>query len=119
KGAQNYGSSLMEGTIPHSDNRTAGMVRPVCEYDTHSDGTCAIVGGFVYRGPAVPHLGGAYLYSDNCNGTIKAIVVRRGKVVQRGSLGISAQSVASFGQDQNGELYVLTLGGPVYRIVPA
>ena len=119
KGGQNYGWSLMEGTVPHSDNLLAGMIRPVFEYDTHSDGTCAIVGGFVYRGLSIPHLGGAYLYSDNCNGTIKAIVVRGGKVVQRGSLGISAQSVASFGQDQNGELYVLTLGGPVYRIVPA
>ena len=64
-------------------------------------------------------MNGAYLYSDNCNGTIKAIVVQKGKVTQRGSLGISADSVASFGQDENGELYVLTLGGPVYKIVPA
>lgn len=118
KGGQNYGWSVMEGTVPHSDNLRAGMTLPVFEYDTHSDGTCAIVGGFVYRGSAVPHLNGAYLYSDNCNGTIKAIVVRKGKVTQRGSLGISADSVASFGQDASGELYVLTLGGPVYRIVP-
>ena len=119
KGGQNYGWSLMEGTVPHSDNLLAGMTLPVFEYDTHSDGTCAIVGGFVYRGSAVAHLNGAYLYSDNCNGTIKAIVVQKGKVTQRGSLGISADSVASFGQDENGELYVLTLGGPVYKIVPA
>ena len=88
------------------------------EYDTHSEGTCAIVGGFVYRGSVIAGLNGAYLYSDNCNGTIKALVVRDGKVSQQRSLGIQAQSVASFGQDQNGELYVLTLGGPVYRIVP-
>jgi len=119
KGGQNYGWNLMEGTVRHSDNLQAGMTLPVSEYDTHSDGTCAIVGGFVYRGSAVPHLNGAYLYSDNCNGTVKAIVVRNGKVVQRGSLGISAQSVASFGQDAAGELYVLTLGGPVDEIVPA
>jgi glucose/arabinose dehydrogenase len=119
KGGQNYGWNLMEGTVRRSDNLQAGMTLPVSEYDTHSDGTCAIVGGFVYRGSAVSHLNGAYLYSDNCNGTIKAIVVRNGKVVQRGSLGISAQSVASFGQDASGELYVLTLGGPVYKIVPA
>jgi len=118
KGGQNYGWSVMEGTVPHSENLRAGMTLPVFEYDTHSDGTCAIVGGFVYRGSAVPHLNGAYLYSDNCNGTIKAIVVRKGRVTQRGSLGISADSVASFGQDAGGELYVLTLGGPVYKIVP-
>jgi glucose/arabinose dehydrogenase len=119
KGGQNYGWSLVEGTVPHSDSLPAGLVRPVFEYDTHSEGTCAIVGGFVYRGSAIPNFGGAYLYSDNCNGDIKAIVVRNRKVVQRGSLGISGQSVASFGQDQDGELYVLTLAGPVYKIVPA
>jgi glucose/arabinose dehydrogenase len=118
EGGQNYGWNLMEGTVRHSDNLLAGMTLPVFEYPTHSDGTCAIVGGFVYRGSAVAHLGGAYLYSDDCNGTIKALVLRAGKVVQRGSLGISAQSVSSFGQDLNGELYVLTLGGPVYKIVP-
>ena len=118
RGGQNYGWNLMEGTVPHTENLPAGLVRPVFEYDTHSEGTCAIVGGFVYRGSVIAGLNGAYLYSDNCNGTIKALVVRDGKVSQQRSLGIQAQSVASFGQDQNGELYVLTLGGPVYRIVP-
>jgi len=118
KGGQNYGWSLMEGTVPHSDNLPPGMTRPVFQYVTHSAGTCAIVGGFVYRGSAIAHLAGAYLYSDDCNGTVNALVLRTGKVVQRRSLGISAQSVSSFGQGGSGELYVLTLGGPVYEIVP-
>jgi glucose/arabinose dehydrogenase len=117
KGGQNYGWSLTEGTVEHG-RPPSNWVRPVFEYHTHADGTCAIVGGFVYRGAAIPDLTGAYLYSDDCNGTINAFVLRGGKVVGQRSLGVDAGSVASFGQDRDGELYVLSLAGPVYRIVP-
>ena len=119
KGGQNYGWNLTEGTVVHADQPPSDWVRPVFEYPTHSDGTCAIVGGFVYRGTAIPDLVGAYLYSDNCNGTINAFVRRDGKILQGRSLGVDGGSVASFGQDLDGELYVLSLSGPVYRVVPA
>jgi glucose/arabinose dehydrogenase len=118
KGGQNYGWNLTEGTEVHGDQPPANWVRPVFEYSTHTDGTCAIVGGFVYRGTAIPYLVGAYLYSDNCNGTINAFVLREGKVTKRRSLGIDGGVPASFGQDQDGELYVLSLAGSVYKIVP-
>ena len=116
-GGQNYGWNLTEGTIQHA-TPPANWTRPVFEYPTHSNGTCAVVGGFVYRGTAIPNLVGAYLYTDDCNGTINAFVLRGGKVTKRRSLGVDGGAVASFGQDQNGELYVLSLSGPVYRIVP-
>jgi glucose/arabinose dehydrogenase len=118
-GGENYGWNVTEGTVVHGDQPPPGWVRPVFEYRTHEDGTCAIVGGFVYRGAAIPDLVGAYLYSDNCNGTINALVLADGKVTQHRSLGVDAGSPSSFGQDQDGELYVLSLAGPVYRIDPA
>jgi glucose/arabinose dehydrogenase len=118
KGGQNYGWNLTEGTIQHG-TRPANWTRPVSEYPTHSNGTCAVVGGFVYRGTAIPNLMGAYLYSDACNGTINAFVLAGGKATKWRSLGVDGGAVASFGQDQNGQLYVLSLSGPVYEIVPA
>jgi glucose/arabinose dehydrogenase len=118
KGGENYGWNLTEGHEVH-DHAPDNWARPVFDYPTHSDGTCAIVGGFVYRGTAIPNLVGAYLYSDNCNGTINAFVLRGGKVTGRRSLGIDGGVPASFGQDQDGELYVVSLAGPIYRVEPA
>jgi glucose/arabinose dehydrogenase len=118
KGGQNYGWNLTEGTIQHG-TPPANWTRPVFEYPTHSNGTCAVVGGFVYGGTAIPNLVGAYLYSDDCNGTINAFVLRGGKAAKLRSLRVNGEAVASFGQDQDGELYVLSLAGPIYRIEPA
>lgn len=121
-GGRNYGWNLMEGTIRQSEDLPAGLLTPIFEYDTGSGGTCAVVGGYVYRGTAIPSLGGAYLLSDACSGDIVAL--RRGsndKIVDRAPIAraeAEGYSVASFGQDQDGELYVLSLSGPVYKIVP-
>jgi glucose/arabinose dehydrogenase len=117
RGGRNYGWNLMEGTVPQSENLPSGLVRPVFEYETGSDGTCAIVGGYVYRGTGIPALHGAYLFSDYCGGQIRALRHRRGKVLQHRDLGVEVDGMASFGEDQNGELYALSLAGQVFRIV--
>ena len=91
---------------------------PVLEL-SHSDGYCAIVGGFVYRGSKIPDLRGSYLYSDNCNPKISAIKVENGRVVGQRDLGVTLRSVSSFGQDADGELYVLSLTNGLYRVDPA
>lgn len=116
-GGENYGWNLIEGTVPHSDNIPAGTTPPVLEYP-HSGGRCVVTGGFVYRGAAIPDLVGAYLYADYCQGELKALTLGNGKVAKTASLGVTAQFPVSFGQDQDGELYVLSLAGGVYRIVP-
>jgi glucose/arabinose dehydrogenase len=118
RGGRNYGWSLMEGTVRQSENLPPGLVEPIHEYETGDGGTCAIVGGYVYRGNAIPALRGAYLFSDYCAGTIRALRYEGGKVVQQRALGLEVGSLASFGEDQDGELYVLSLSGSVYRIVP-
>jgi glucose/arabinose dehydrogenase len=117
EGGRNYGWSLMEGTLIQSENLPSGLVRPVFEYETGSDGTCAVVGGYVYRGAAIPALQGAYLFSDNCAGQIRALRHQRGDVRQHRALGPEVSGLASFGEGQDGELYVLSLSGEIYEIV--
>ena len=118
-GGRNYGWNLMEGTFQHADTVPQDLVPPVFEYQTGGGGTCAITGGYVYRGTAIPDLVGAYLYSDFCVGDIRAFRLEAGKAVGETSLGIQSGALASFGQDQDGELYVLCLCGDVFRIDPA
>ena len=91
-----------------------GAVDPVVEYD-HGGGGCGIIGGYVYRGEAIPALVGAYVYSDLCLGRLEALRLRSGQV-RRIDLGLSVQAVSSFGEDADGELYVLSLAGGVYRL---
>lgn len=113
----NYGWNLMEGTLEFAGSEPDDHVPPVFEYETGS--RCSITGGFVYRGEAIPELVGAYLYSDYCNGDIRAIVVQDGALVDEGNLGVNGGQVVSFAQDGDGELYVLDLGGGVFRMDPA
>ena len=68
------------------------------------------------RGGAIPALRGAYVYSDLCDGVIRAMTIN-GRT-QR-NLGESRPVVVSFGQDNARELYVLTLSGRVWRIIPS
>jgi glucose/arabinose dehydrogenase len=94
-----------------------GAVAPVHVYDT--DRGCAVTGGFVYRGDRIPEMVGAYIYGDFCEGEVRALVMEEGQVVDDRVLGLSVPNLSSFGQDADGELYALSLDGPVYRIVPA
>ena len=84
----------------------------------HTGGGCAITGGYVYRGSAIPSLVGAYVFGDFCLDQLEAIRVKGGRVVDQAALGVGVPSVSSFGQDANGELYVLSLAGGVYRLAP-
>ncbi|MEX2533125.1 MAG: PQQ-dependent sugar dehydrogenase [Nitriliruptoraceae bacterium] len=115
---RNFGWNLMEGTVPFAGNEPDNHHRPVFEYDT-SRRRCAITGGFVYRGAAIPELTGAYIFSDSCEGEIRAISVDDdGNVVDEAKLGINGGVVVGFVEDAHGELYVLDLSGAVSRIDP-
>jgi glucose/arabinose dehydrogenase len=116
-GGENYGWNRLEGTHPYQGDAPPGAVPPVDEYP-HTGGGCAVTGGYVYRGSAIPGLVGAYVFSDFCLGRIEAIRVRNGNAIDQADLGLSVGSVSSFGQDDAGELYVLSLAGGVYRLAP-
>ncbi|MEY2425037.1 MAG: hypothetical protein QOI61_609 [Actinomycetota bacterium] len=112
KQAANFGWNRREGFHPRDGGtRPPGNVDPVYEY-THANGNCAITGGYVYRGAKIAGLQGSYLFADYCKGIVKK---RTGTTVT--NLGVSIPSPISFGQDTSGELWVLSQGGGVYRLV--
>jgi glucose/arabinose dehydrogenase len=116
-GGQNYGWNVMEGTICYGGGtcQNQGMVPPVLDYP-HTDG-CSITGGYVYRGNAVPVLVGRYLYSDYCSGWIRSFTLADGQAtdLQEWPALSPGTGVSSFAEDGRGELYVMTLGGKLYR----
>ena len=83
------------------------------------DGRCAITGGYVYRGSAIPGLVGAYVFGDYCSGEIWYTTATSTAVASKTLLIDSPSSISSFGQDGNGELYVCDLNGAIYKLVPA
>ena len=112
----NFGWNRLEGTESFRGDPPAEHVLPIFEYPT-ADG-CAVTGGYVYRGSAIAGLQGAYLYGDYCNGDVRALVQRDGRVVAERSLGFEVASLSSFGQRADGELYALSLAGPIFRLDP-
>jgi glucose/arabinose dehydrogenase len=119
RGGENYGWRRFEGTHRYDRSPVTGpVVPPVYEY-SHQGGGCVVTGGYVYRGSAIPQLRGAYIFADFCMGRIMALRLVGGRVTGPRPLGVTVGSLASFGQDQQGELYALSLDGGVYRIAPA
>ena len=117
----NFGWSAFEGRVRYNvDQPAEGAVPPIFQY-THDDGNCSVTGGYVYRGTAVPALGGAFLYSDYCTGHVRALVAGAdGQVAANAVLSPDPRSVSSFGEGHGHELYVCSLdGNAVYRIDPA
>jgi glucose/arabinose dehydrogenase len=118
KGGLNFGWPIMEGTHCFPDGaqcRREGLTLPVTDYSHGVDG-CSITGGAVYRGAANPGLAGAYLYGDYCSGRIWALTQGANGAWQSRLLLESGLSISSFGEDEAGEIYVVDLGGAVYRI---
>jgi glucose/arabinose dehydrogenase len=117
-GGRNYGWNRREGRHAFAGERPNGAVDPVIEYG-RAGGACTVIGGFVYRGERIRGLRGAYLYGDYCAGWVRAARTSGGRVAQQRDLGLEVPSLSSFGADADGELYALSLAGPVYRIAPA
>jgi glucose/arabinose dehydrogenase len=114
-GGENYGWNLMEGNVPSQGAAPRGAIAPIHAYPLTGT-SCAVVGGFVYRGRAIPGLVGAYVYGDNCDRNLRAMRQRDGKVVEHGVLGPEVEQLASFGEDQAGELYAMSREGGIYRL---
>jgi len=114
----NYGWSIMEGTLCLSIGglcTTPGLTAPVYDYD-HGGGRCAIIGGYVYRGAAIPELLGQYLFSDLCTGFVRSLNLQNNVATVSEAPNVNVGTPFSFGQDGAGELYILTGDGRVLRI---
>jgi len=113
----NYGWNIREGRHCFSgDCKVSGLIDPVDEY-SHEHG-CSITGGYVYRGTAIPSLQGMYLYGDYCSGVIWGFNADSSNPVKGKVLIKTGLHISSFGEDNNGELYVVDLGGNIFRIAP-
>jgi glucose/arabinose dehydrogenase len=117
-GGANFGWNVMEGR--HCFNTTncnrTNLVLPVAEYD-QAGSDCAVIGGYAYRGPAFPPLVGGYVFGDECSGTIRGIVAAGPDEQQPVVLLESGRTISSFGEGDDGELYLTDLGsGEVYQV---
>ncbi|HVQ30617.1 MAG TPA: PQQ-dependent sugar dehydrogenase [Vicinamibacteria bacterium] len=122
-GGENYGWAVTEGSAcfpPGTGCSAEGLERPVVEY-THSEG-CAVTGGVVYRGCRMPGYAGTYFYGDFCRGFVRSFRLEGGHATDERDwtevLGVH-ENLTSFGTDAEGEVYMLELGGSVYKIGPA
>jgi glucose/arabinose dehydrogenase len=114
----NYGWRVLEGWHcykPASGCSKTGKVRPVVEY-SHAGGNCSVTGGYVYRGSSAP-LVGKYIFADYCSGTIWSIPRGAKAPATKTLLRDTSQLISSFGEGDDGELYVLSHdGGVAYRV---
>jgi hypothetical protein len=93
---------------------------PVLDYD-HSNGACSVTGGYVYRGSAKPDRQGTYFYADFCAGFVRSFRHQNGQATEQTEwplLSPQGGSITSFGEDALGELYLMTQGGSLFKLVP-
>ena len=85
---------------------------------------CSVTGGYVYRGKLIPEIYGYYFFSDYCSGNIWSFKVENGKAIEfkdhTKDLNIGDDEsvyISSFGEDANGELYIIDYNGSIYKLV--
>lgn len=119
-GGEHYGWSCMEGNQVYNSNRClAGvpLVAPLFVEDLTA-GNCAIIGGYRYRGP-IAALSGVYFYGDYCSGRIWYATESNGNWTRQewnhGETSLQF-NLSAFGEDEAGEIYVVSLSGSLFRI---
>lgn len=105
-GGVNFGWNYREGMHPFQGQVPAELVlnEPIFEYK-HPTG-CSVSGGYVYRGAAIPEMQGIYLFGDYCNGKIWGLLRGADGQWQNQLLFQSGAYLSSFGEDDQGELYI-------------
>jgi glucose/arabinose dehydrogenase len=129
-GGLNFGWRPREGSIQNptypSEHPVTAAAEPVYDYGHGPDGFC-VIGGYVYRGSAIPALQGVYLFADYGSGRFWSFRYEGGAVtnflertaeLNSGSPKPFGQ-LSSFGEDASGELYLCDLTGNIYRIISA
>lgn len=129
---KNYGWNIMEGM--HCYERSLNLIEkakgiktnknsckktnlelPIIEYSTRKYSNCSVIGGYVYRGTKLPSLQGSYIYGDYCSGRIWALDYYKNKLPNAKLLVNSSLKISSFGEDEDGEIYILSLDGHIYE----
>jgi len=112
----NFGWNYFEGNQPYQGTppKSLKTIFPVWVYD-HSQG-CSITGGYVYRGKLLPEFFGVYLYGDYCTGKIWGLLQNLDGSWQNELLFELPAYITSFGQDEAGEIYLVSITGVIYRL---
>jgi cysteine-rich repeat protein len=125
-GGENYGWNIFEGSTCQNGpcpEPPTGFTFPIHEFP-HGQ-SCAVMGGFVYRGCAMPDLAGTYFFSDLCGAYIRTFEVTGGvltnftdRTTDAKSAGAMFTGVVSWGQDARGEIYIINGNNSIYRMEP-
>lgn len=116
-GGANLGWNYYEGTHAYEGVPPANVnfLPPILEY--RNDGkNCSVTGGYVYRGTSLPDWQGVYLFGDYCSGTIWAALPDFSGTWHGEEVFRLPVRLASFGEDEDGELYVIDLSGDIYQL---
>lgn len=116
-GGENYGWNVYEATHSFGEAAREGTVFPIGEYGRREG--CSVTGGYVYRGQQLPALFGNYLFGDFCTGIVWALTPQADGSWARTTLFDSDAEITSFGEDADGELYVVDREGAIYRVTAA
>jgi glucose/arabinose dehydrogenase len=114
----NYGWSVWEGDRRNKPGTAPHAVFPAL-VALHSDGYCAIIGGYVVRDRSLPGLYGRYLFGDFCRPQIESVTLGHGRATGLRATGLEVNATSSMGEDAGGHIYITSLNGPVYRIASA
>ena len=116
RGGENYGWNVWEGSHLFAGGRAENHIPPFAEYSRALG--CSVTGGYVYRGETIADLQAVYLFGDYCSGRVWASW-RDGQLQWHTSEFLSTGlQISSFGEDEQGELYIVDYGGRVYRLDP-
>lgn len=125
-GGENYGWRIFEGNRCNESScpdPPTGFTMPVHDYP--HPGGCAVMGGYAYRGCAMPDMAGTYFFSDLCGGFIRTFEVVGGTAVNFTDRtsdarppGYSFMGARSWGEDARGEIYIMNGSNQIFRIVP-
>ncbi len=117
-GGRNYGWSIAEGN--QDADEVPDGIAPLVSIDHDDNDVCSVIGGFVYRGSAIPGLTGTYLSGDFCRPTLyglRADADAGTPTEGPAELGLSLERLTSFGEDLDGELWLTSRRGGVYRLL--
>ena len=114
----NLGWRVWEGRSRYASGEAApGHLPPVIQR-FHSNGNCSITGGVVVRDPVLSALRGRYVFGDFCRGRIESARLSNGRARDVRGTRLEVDALSSFGEDARRRVYVTSLNGPVYRLVP-
>ncbi len=119
----NFGWDAFEGFAPYTEDNggtpdPGGTVKPIFAYPHSRGGSCSVTGGYVVADRALRSLYERYVYADFCEGELRSLVPHLRRASDDRKLGLRVPAISSFGEDTRHHLYVTSLEGPVYRLVP-